>query len=108
MRSFIIILVFTVLSGCSLWPSRPPRIAEVEPQLVTDCHFLAVLNETADADRIIQMHAAEEMVTRIKERAVQLGATHLVWHHRTKSSASASVYFCPSSSPSTAPKNNTP
>ncbi|GEM_PF-5940943 len=90
-----ILLLGVILSACSFRALQAPAIAETEPQLVQDCRLLGVLNETADADTIFQWRATQKMIARIKQRAARLGATHLVWHHRGKLSASASAYLCP-------------
>lgn len=103
---FSILLLGALASACSYWSGKAPQITEVEPQLVSNCRLLGVLNETADADAVFQWRETEKMILRIKQRAVQLGATHLVWNHRSRFSASASAYLCPgtcSSSKSTSP-----
>ncbi|MBI5895236.1 MAG: hypothetical protein HZB24_04230 [Desulfobacterales bacterium] len=69
-------------------------MAETQPQRVAGCDRLAMVAENADADKLFPYFARKEMVKRVKARAVELGATHIVWLHQTNGSAAAEVYRC--------------
>ncbi len=90
-------LVFIALfiSGCAYFQGDYDRLKETEGQLVERCHLLGVISETADADRILSHPAKYEMIGKVKKRALELGATHIVWLHKTSDSAAAQAYQCP-------------
>lgn len=84
------------LCGCARYlDSSYSDILETEAALVKNCSKLGVVTETADADDPFPWVATRRMIFRIKERAVQLGGTHIVWDHKTATSATAEVYDCP-------------
>ncbi|MFZ1983522.1 MAG: hypothetical protein WAU91_03860 [Desulfatitalea sp.] len=89
-----IFLAGALLTGCTHFKDPFPQLIETQAQLVAGCDLLAVIAETADADRISAYLARREMVKRVKARAVQLGATHIVWLHSTNESATAQAYRC--------------
>lgn len=94
---FLGILVGIGIMGCA--HSEDPyagRFDEVPPELVSDCDLIGVINENANAGDPFPWLATKKMILRVKERAVQLQATHLVWLHKTELSASAEAYRCPS------------
>jgi hypothetical protein len=53
------------------------------------------LLQAEDADRIVSHAAWQKAKVSIKERAIELGATHIVWLHNTKESVAAEAYRCP-------------
>ncbi len=81
------------LVGCA-HAVEPPELTETEPQLVTGCLQLGVLTETADAANPFPIIATRRMVDQVKERARHLGATHIVWLHKTDIAATAEVFNC--------------
>ncbi len=87
-----------LIGGCSYFkdPVKDPysQLSEVQAQLVVDCDMLGLVAETADADKLFPYFARREMVRRVKARANQLGATHIVWLHKTNESAAAQTYRC--------------
>ena len=93
----MLILLLTSLWGCSYhWFEEPyPDILEAERQQVTGCILLGVVSETADAANPWSIAAKQNMIFRVRERAGQLGATHIVWLHKTGSMATAEAYDCP-------------
>ena len=82
------------LTGCAYFEEPFPQLVETQPQLVSQCDMLAVIAETANADRVFSYGATREMINTLKQRAVQLGATHIVWLHQTSSAATAEAYRC--------------
>ena len=72
-----------------------PDLMETEKALVGGCEQIAVINETADAGNVLAFDATEKMLIRVRDRAGLLGATHIVWLHRTSHSAAAEAYRCP-------------
>jgi len=96
-RLILTSLICTVLWGCSLhlYQEPYPDILEAEKQQVAGCAMLGVVTETADAANPWSLAAEQNMVFRVRERAGQLGATHLVWLHQTGTMATAEVYQCP-------------
>lgn len=102
MKKVIFIFIAVVgawMAGCAHLPNPfrdPfPNLVETQPQLVAGCDMLGTVTETADADRISDRMAKRAMLNKVRERATQLGATHLVWLHRTDASATAQAYRCP-------------
>jgi hypothetical protein len=94
--SIIMILwVGVILTACPHWFVEPyPDLIETEKQLVTGCNFLGLVVETADAANPFSLAAETNMVLRVRERAGQLGATHIVWLHKTATTATAEAYQC--------------
>ncbi len=97
MRSVLLsFLAVALFLSCAHQPdSSGGRLAEVEAPWVADCTRLGVINETADAGDPFPFSATQKMIRRVKARAAQLGATHLVWLHKTRLSGSAEAYRCP-------------
>lgn len=83
--------------GCShhLYQEPYPDILEAQAQQVAHCDMLGVVSETANAANPWSLAAEHNMIFRVRERAGQLGATHLVWLHQTDNMATAQVYRCP-------------
>lgn len=97
MRNLLFFLVVgTWVVGCA-HPKDPydGRLNEVEPQLVSGCLLVGVIDENADAADPFPHLATSKMISRVKARAIQLRATHLVWLHKTSLSAAAEAYQCP-------------
>lgn len=96
MRFILLALaVLTGLSACTFWRGTDyPQLIETEAQMVGDCVLVATITETASAENPFPIDAKIAMIRRVKDRAVQLDATHLVWLHRTYSSAAAQAYRC--------------
>lgn len=99
MRTHLLIMMAAIwMAGCAHLPNPfrdPfPNLVETQPQLVTGCDMLGTVAETADADRISDRMAKRAMINEVRERATQLGATHIVWLHRTDASATAQAYRC--------------
>ena len=98
MRSVIgVILIGLTLWGCSHhWFEEPyPDILEAETQQMAGCTLLGVVSETADAANPWSIAAKQNMIFRVRERAGQLGATHIVWRHKTGNMATVKAYNCP-------------
>ena len=92
-RMVLLILLFV---GCSQWRAEPyPGLMETEKGLVSACDQVGIIAETADAGRLFAEDARARMILRVQERAAGLGATHIVWLHRTAHSAAAEAYRCP-------------
>lgn len=87
-----------LMVGCSHvaqpFKDSHPELIETQPQLVSGCDMLGMIAETADADQISSCLARRQMLNRVKARAVELGATHLVWLHQTNESAAAKAFRC--------------
>ena len=96
MRLILFILPICLgLTACAVWGGTGfPQLVETEAQLVGDCVMIATIAETADAGNPFPIDAKVAMIKRVKSRAVQLDATHLVWRHKTYSSATAQAYRC--------------
>lgn len=98
MRNVIFLpLFFLSFWGCSYhWFEEPyPDILEAERQQVDGCTMLGVVSETADAANPWSLAARQNMILKVRERAGQLGATHIVWLHQTSNMAAAQAYDCP-------------
>ncbi len=96
MRSIILGLVLLVgLSACAVWRGTGySQLIETEAQMVGDCILVATITDTANAVNPFPIDAKVAMIRRIKDRAVQMDATHIVWLHKTYSSAAAQAYRC--------------
>ena len=92
------LIVGLLINGCSYFkdPIKDPysQLSEAQAQEVAGCDTLGLVAETADADKLSPYLARREMVRRVKARASQLGATHIVWLHQTNESAAAQTYRC--------------
>jgi hypothetical protein len=90
-----IIGVVLTLTACPHWFVEPyPDLIETEKQMVAGCRFLGMITETADAANPFPLAAETNMVLRVRERAGQRGATHIVWLHKTGTMAAAETYQC--------------
>lgn len=85
------------LWGCSYhWFEEPyPDILEAEKQQVAGCNMIGVVSETADAANPWSLAAKQNMIFKVRERAGQMGGTHIVWLHKTGTMATAEIYQCP-------------
>jgi hypothetical protein len=98
MKWFMLVVLITLAAGgCSrhVYDEPYPDLLEAEHQQVKGCTLLGVISETADAANPWSLAAETNMVFRVRERAGQLGATHLVWRHRTGAMATGQAYHCP-------------
>ncbi|MDA8141303.1 MAG: hypothetical protein M0036_21890 [Desulfobacteraceae bacterium] len=94
----VMIAAMACLTGCGHYMKDPsPQLVETQPQLVTACTMLGTISETPNADYISSYLAQREMVNKVRGRAGQLGATHIVWLHQTPYGAAAQAYRCPAS-----------
>lgn len=91
------VLFILAVGGCSrhVYDEPYPDLLEAEKQQVKGCTMLGVVSETADAANPWSLAAEQNMIFRVRERAGQLGATHLVWLHQSGTMATAQVYHCP-------------
>ena len=91
------IAIVLTLTACPNWFVEPyPDLIETEQQKVAGCRFLGMITETADGSNPFPAAAETNMVLRVRERAGQLGATHIVWLHKTGTMAAAEAYQCSS------------
>lgn len=90
----ILFAALIALAGCAQFRNVYPQLTETQAPLVADCQRLGVIAETANADHLSSYMARRSMENRVRERAVQLGATHIVWLHRTDTSATAQAFRC--------------
>jgi hypothetical protein len=91
----IALLLLIGLDACAMWRGTGySQLIETEAQMVGDCVLVATIAETASAENPFPVDAKAAMIRRVKDRAVQLDATHLVWLHKTYSSATAQAYRC--------------
>ena len=98
MKSIFVIVVLSAmvsLAGCAQFQNTYPQLIESQAPLVENCQRLGVIAETANADHLSVYMARRSMENRVRGRAVQLGATHIVWLHRTETSATAQAFRCP-------------
>ncbi|MEJ2638332.1 MAG: hypothetical protein P8010_02035 [Desulfosarcinaceae bacterium] len=88
--------VLTLPLACGHWPLDvfQADLIEAEIQQVAACEQVGALSESLDTGRIITPLARREMVAHLKERALALGATHLVWVYRTDQTAAARAFRC--------------
>ena len=93
---FAALFIFSMLlAGCAYLDQRnSSNIIETEPQMVAGCASLGVLSETADAGNPFGFYATKQMLVNIRQRAAKLGATHIVWLHKTPDAAAAEAFRC--------------
>jgi hypothetical protein len=98
MRMPLLIITAAVgLMGCAAGSVSGP-VATQTP-LIEHCERLGFLTEKADAGHLSAFLAKHAMVRKVENRAIQLGATHIVWVHQTDHSAAARAYRCPDPGP---------
>ncbi|MBR9979803.1 MAG: hypothetical protein KFF50_02120 [Desulfatitalea sp.] len=96
MRFFsLVIMSALLLAGCAAIQGTGGRLVDTQASLVAHCESLGLVAETADAGHVSAIWARRTMLRAVRARAEQLGATHLVWRHKTDSSAAAQAYRCP-------------
>jgi hypothetical protein len=94
-HAITIIGMVLTLTGCPHWFVEPyPDLIEAEKSTVAECRFMGMVSETADASNPFPAAAEANMVLRVRERAGQMGATHIVWLHKTGTMATAESYQC--------------
>ena len=90
------IVSFMLIMGCAyVKPKNSAHILETERSLVAGCRSVGVLSETSDAGNPFTFYTTRRMLAKIRKRAAVLGATHIVWLHRTSQSAAAEAFYCP-------------
>ncbi len=96
MRAILLVLIALMgLTACAVWRGTGySQLQETEAQMVDDCVLVATIAETANAGNPFPIDAKVAMIRRVKERAIQMDATHLVWLHQTYASATAQAYRC--------------
>ncbi|MCJ8499694.1 hypothetical protein [Desulfatitalea alkaliphila] len=91
--TFLLFIIALLLpAGCAA--VRGTGLVDSSPAMVAECRFLGMVTETADAGQVSVFWARRSMLRAVTNRAAQLGATHLVWLHRTDNSAAAQAYHC--------------
>jgi hypothetical protein len=96
-RMVLLMLAGIVLTACSnVAALGTPELIETEQQLVSGCQPLGFVTETADAGNPFSAYARVDMLAKVRSRALKLGATHIVWLHKTPTSAAAEAYRCES------------
>lgn len=97
MKSIFAIVVpvaMLCLTGCAQFENVYPELVETQAPLVESCRRLGMISETANAEHLSAFMARREMENQARERAFQMGATHIVWLHRTANSAALQAYWC--------------
>lgn len=83
-----------MLSGCAVHTMAYPGLREVQPQVVDHCERMGSISEMTDTSHIFPIVAVQQMQDRIRAKAAELGATHIVWEYRTDEAAAATAYRC--------------
>jgi hypothetical protein len=92
---FIYGLIGLIFTACVQWFSEPyPDLVVTQKENVADCTLLGIVTETADAANPFPRAATANMITSVRARSGQLGATHIVWLHKTATMAAAEAYEC--------------
>ncbi len=97
MKSVLVIaMLFAMvwLTGCAQFQNAYPELTETQAALVQGCQRLGMISETANADHLSAYMARKAMENKARERAFQMGATHIVWLHSTETSAALQAYRC--------------
>jgi hypothetical protein len=98
----VLILVATVwLSGCveagrmasRLDPDQRPLA--VEDSAVSDCELLGALAEDIDPGCLSMTAERVRCELEVRDRARQMGATHIVWIYRLSTGVAAKAFRCP-------------
>ncbi len=94
MRMSLLIIAATVWSlGCAA--GSDPHLVATQKTLIEHCEPLGFITEKADTGHLSPFLAKHTMLRKVENRAIQLGATHIVWLHQTDKSAAARAYGCP-------------
>ena len=80
--------------GCANQWLRQPEIIEAQQEQVTGCEQVGTMNELADPGKIIRSLDRYRMEKKIRTQALELGATHIVWHYRSAEAAAATAFRC--------------
>lgn len=96
----ITLAVALLLGGCASFYG----VVETDAAMMNHCTCVGTFAETANPGRedggFIKHYADTTGVKRrVLERAVQAGATHVVWMHAYSMSAAAQGYHCPEAAP---------
>ena len=70
------------------------RIVETDERLVQRCEYLGAVRQGTDIDTVFDSVDTERNIQEVKIQAARLGATHIVWLYRYKTSAAATAYRC--------------
>ncbi len=70
------------------------QLVETDERMVQACRNLGSVSRSADMDKLFAVHLTNRNIQAVKRQAAQLGATHIVWLYRYKSSAAAQAYSC--------------
>ena len=97
MRLFFWVMLCVLLgASCTKRYADPyPDLVETEKELVSNCKMIGVIAEMANAGNPFGFDAKQRMILRVRQRAGTLGATHIVWLHKTDTSSAAEAYQCP-------------
>jgi hypothetical protein len=97
MGTLAMLLLISFITACGveklLYPL--PDLIEAEPDAVVACRQLGAITEMAEPDRIGQWWEARRIKKRVMQRALAMGATHIVWDVETPQMAGAIAYHCP-------------
>lgn len=92
--AFAMLAAMLCVTGCAQFQNVYPELVETQATLVENCQRLGMISETANADHLSAYMARRAMENRVRERAFQMGATHVVWLHSTETSAALQAYRC--------------
>lgn len=86
-----------MLVGCGTMDAMMPlpEVAETEHQNVTSCRRLGTVTEMIDPGKVLLFLETRRTKKRTMQRAIDLGATHIVWEYQTNQSMAATAYHCP-------------
>lgn len=70
------------------------QLVVTDERMVQTCKNLGSVSRSADIQQLFGYHLESRNIQAIKRQAAQLGATHIVWLYRYKSSAAAMAYSC--------------
>ena len=70
------------------------QLVVTDERMVQTCKNLGSVSQSADIQKLFGYHLEKRNIQAIKRQAAQLGASHIVWLYRYKSSAAALAYSC--------------
>jgi hypothetical protein len=99
--NLFILGITLILGGCGTMDAMSPLpdIIETEHQNVSSCRRLGAVSELIDPGKVFLFLEIRRTKKRVIQRAVDLGATHIVWEYQNRQAMAATAYTCSTGEP---------
>ncbi len=88
----ILIICISLGGGCAKLLPRPEGIRAADERTVTGCEFLGTVGGSSGWAWLVQEAALESAEAEALNKAVEMGATHLIWTQNESSGWSERVW----------------